>query len=75
MNKIIKNKLCLELVTIGSSGCKTSSGKFLLLVMCDLTMFDDAKWSAVWVFLKITFANLNKPVNDIINYATFGSLL
>ena len=75
MNKIIKNKLCLELVTIGSSGCKTSSGKFLLLVMCYLTMFNDVKWSAVWVFLKITFANLYKPVNGIINYSTFRSLL
>ena len=39
MNKVIKNKSCLELVPSRSSGYKTSSEKFLFISY--LTKFDD----------------------------------
>ena len=35
-----------------------------------LTKFDDVIKSGFWVVLKITFANLCKPIYDIINYST-----
>ena len=40
-------------------------------MMCYLTKFDDATYNGFWVILKITSANLYKPVHDIINYFTF----
>ena len=44
--------------------------KVTLLVMYYLTKFDDAIWSCFGVTLKITSANLCKPVYDIRNYST-----
>ena len=35
-----------------------------------LTKFDDVIQSGFWVILKITSANLCKPIYDIINYST-----
>ena len=43
--------------------------KIPLLVMYYLTNFDDVI-SSSWVISKITFANLCKPIHDIINYST-----
>ena len=40
-------------------------------MMYYLTKFDDATYNGFWVILKITSANLCKPVHDIINYFTF----
>ena len=44
--------------------------KIPLLVVCYLTKFDDVILSSFWVILKITSANLCKPIYDIINYST-----
>ena len=35
-----------------------------------LTKFDDIIWRGFWVILKITSANLCKPIYDIIDYST-----
>ena len=43
--------------------------KIPLLVVYYLTKFDDVIWSGFWVILKITSANLCKPIYDIINYS------
>ena len=45
MDKVIKNKKGLELVTSWSSGYKTSSEKLLFLVIYYLTKLDDVIWS------------------------------
>ena len=42
--------------------------KIPLLVMYYLTKSDDIIWKGFWVILKITSANLCKPIYDIINY-------
>ena len=44
--------------------------KIPFLVMYYLTKFDDVIQSGSWVFLKITSANLCKPIYDVINYST-----
>ena len=41
-----------------------------LLVMYYLTRFDDVIKSGCWVILKITSANLCKPIHDVMNYFT-----
>ena len=52
------------------SGLQDKFRKVTLLVMYYLTKFDDAIWSCFGVTLKITSANLCKPVYDIRNYST-----
>ena len=44
--------------------------KILLLVIYYLTKFDDVIKSGFWVILKLTSANLCKPIYDIRNYST-----
>ena len=44
--------------------------KISLLAMYYLTKFDDEIESDIWVILKITSANLCKPIYDIISYST-----
>ena len=44
--------------------------KVCLFVIYYLTKFDDVMQSSFWVNPKITFANLCKPIHDIINYST-----
>ena len=44
--------------------------KILSLVLYCLTKFDDVIYSCLWVIRKITFANLCKPIHNIINYTT-----
>ena len=61
MDKVIKNKRGLELVTSVSSGHETSSEKL------HLARFDD--WS-FGVIPKITPSNLYMSIHDIINYST-----
>ena len=70
MNKVIKNKRGLELVTGHSSGYKTSSEKFLYslyIIWPSLMMWCKAVFL---VIPKITSANLCKSIHDIINYFT-----
>ena len=45
--------------------------KIPLLVTYYLTTFDDVIWGGYWVIPKITYANLCKPIHDIINYSVF----
>ena len=71
IEKSMKNKRGLELVTSCSSGCKTRS-KIHLLVMCYLTKLDDVIYSRFLVIpKKVTSANLCKPIHDIINYSIY----
>ena len=65
MDKVIKNKRGMELVTSHSSGHQ----KTPLFVTYYLNKFDDV-WSSYWVIPKLTFANLCKSVHDIMNYST-----
>ena len=70
IDKVIKNKRGLELVTSCSSSRKTSSEKFLysLYIIWPNLMI---KCKAVFeLFQKITSANLCKSIHDIINYST-----
>ena len=69
MDKVIKNKKGLELVTSRSSGYETSSEKFLYTLYY-LTKFDDVMSSSFWVIAKIASANLCQSIHDIINYST-----
>ena len=69
MDKVIKTKMGLELVTRCSSGYKTSSEKFLYLLYY-LTKFDDLIWSNFWVIAKVASANLCKSIYGIIYYST-----
>ena len=67
IDKVIKNKRGLELVNSRSSGYEKSWEKFLYILS------DQVWWRNVKLFLsysKITFANLFKPIHDIINYST-----
>ena len=64
MDKVVKNKRGLELVT------SRKFRKIPLLVIHYLTKFDDMIFSSFRVIPKITFANLCKPIHDIINYST-----
>ena len=71
MDKTIKSKRDLELVTSHSSGYKTSSEKSLfLLITYYLTKLDEIIESGFWVIPKIISASLCKPIHDIINYST-----
>ena len=45
--------------------------KLFLLVMHYLTKCDDVIQSSFWVILKLTSANLCKPIHDIIDYSNF----
>ena len=72
MEKVIKNKKSLELVTSHSSGHKTNSEKFLYLFKYFLIKFEDIMLSSFWVIPKITSANLYKSIHDIINYSTYA---
>ena len=69
MDKIIKNKRGLELVTSCSSGYKTSLEKFLCYVLSDQVW-----WCSIKPFLSYsknyTTANLWKWIHDVINYST-----
>ena len=47
-------------------GCKTFK-KIPFLVIYDLGNFDNLIQSGFWIITKITFANLCKPVHDIIS--------
>ena len=67
MDKVIKNKRGLELVTSRSSGYKTSPEKFLYQLY--IIWLSSMKKSGFWVIPKITSANLCKPIHDIINYS------
>ena len=51
---------------------KNKFRKIPLLVMYYLTKLDDVIESGFWVIQKITFANLCKPLHDIINYSIFS---
>ena len=74
MDKIIKNKKGLELVTSCSSVYITSSEKIPLLVMYYLTKFDDVMYNSFCAIPKITSANSCKPIHNMINYSTSMSL-
>ena len=63
MDKVIKNKKGLELVTSRSSGYETSSEKFLYTLYY-LTKFDDVMSSSFWVIAKIASANLYKSIHE-----------
>ena len=65
MDKFIRNKRDLELVTGRCPSYKTNSERFIYYV----TKFDDAMWSGYWVIPEITSANLCKPIHGIINYS------
>ena len=62
MDKFIKIKRGLELVTSCSSGYETSSQKLL----CYLDIIRRGSWGIP----KIKPTNLCKPIHDIINYST-----
>ena len=68
IDKIIKNKRGLELVTV-LFRLRSKFRKIPLLVMYNLTKFDDVIENGFWVILKITSANLCKRICDI-NYST-----
>ena len=53
-------------------GLRNKFRKIPSLVMYYLTKFDDVIWNGFWVILKIRFANLCKPIYDIINYSAFS---
>ena len=69
MDKVIKNKRDLELVTSYSSDYKTSSKKMSLFIIYYLTKFNNVMCSSFWVIPKITYATLCKWVHEIINYS------
>ena len=66
MNKIMKNKSSLELVTSLSLGCKPCLEKFLFSDLSPGQFFDDLIQRGFWVILKIAIVNLCKPIHDII---------
>ena len=70
MEKIIKNKRDLKLVTSRSSGYKTSLEKFLYLLLLPNQVW----WCNIKCFFlvipKIISANLYKPIHGIINFST-----
>ena len=70
MDKVIKNKNGLELVTSLSSGFETSSKKIYLLVTYYQIKFDGVLSSSSWVIPKFTPTYLCKPIHGIINYST-----
>ena len=70
MDKVIKSKRELELVTSLSLGYEASLKKISLLVIYYQTKFDGVIQSGSWVIPKITPANLCKPIHDLINYST-----
>ena len=70
MDKVIKNKRELELVTSLSLGYEASLKQISLLVIYYQTKFDGVIQSGSWVIPKLTPANLCKPIHDIINYST-----
>ena len=70
MDKVIKNKRGLELVTSLSLGYEASLKKISLLVIYYQIKFDGVIQSGSWVIPKLKPANLCKPIHDIINYST-----
>ena len=69
MDKILKNKRGLELVTVALR-LPNKFRKIPLLVIYYQTKFDDIIWSGFWVIPKTTSANFCKTIHDIINYST-----
>ena len=65
MDKVIKSKRDVELVTCHSSGYNTIPEKIPVLIK-----FDDIIESDFWINPKITSENLCKPVHDMIKYST-----
>ena len=69
MDKVIKNKRGLELVTVALQVTKQVHKNFFI----SYTLSDQVWWCNIkWFFLvirKITSANLSKPIHDIINYS------
>ena len=63
MDKVIKNKRDLGLVTSRSSGYETSSYNIGYILS------DQVWWCNVKLFS--SFTNLDKPIHEIINYSTF----
>ena len=72
MDKIVKNKRDLELVTVQLLFSLQNKFRKIHLT-CYLTKFNDVTYSDFWVISKITSANLCMPDNDIIYYSTFDS--
>ena len=68
MDKVIKNKRGLTLVTITLQVTKEVHKKFFIIYY--LTKFDCIIKSGFWVIPKITPANLCMPIHDIMNYST-----
>ena len=70
MDKVIKNKRGLELVTSCSLDQNNKFRKIPSFAICYLTKFDDIMSSSFRIIPKITSANLCKSIHDIINYST-----
>ena len=70
MGKVIRNKRDLELRDQLLFRLQNKFRKIPLLVIYNLTKFDDVTKSSFLVIPKFASANLYKPVHDIINYST-----
>ena len=69
MDKVIKNKRGLELVTVALQVTKQVHKNFFIsYTLSDQVWWCNIKWF-FWVIRKITSANLSKPIHDIINYS------